>query len=103
MIFHDLYLRTETEKDMLSALRRAGLMQIVDDMEIIAPPPHTSVDVIGIIHEQTGTKVDAEGAEVPVFEPVPGWHVNVRTWDDGVADKLSHLDAKPRTPSRRWA
>lgn len=103
MSFQDLYLRTDTEAEMLDALRKAGLLRTIDDTEVIAPPPHTSVDVIGTIYERTGTRVDDEGVEVPVFKAVPGWHVNVRTRDSDVADKLARLDAKPRTSSRRWA
>lgn len=100
----DLYLRTNNEAEMLDAFRNVGLLRTIDDQEIIAPPPHTSVDVIGTIYERTGTRVDDEGVEVPVFTTVSGWHANVRTRDKGVVRALSDVsvDPKPNTPYRVW-
>ena len=104
----DLELRTETPAEMMQALRDAGLMKSgVDDddsaYERIAGEPLTSVCDIGELRRVVGTTTDAEGNEVPEYELIPGYHVNVTTRDSAVADALAPLDVAPDTPLVRWA
>lgn len=104
----DLELRTETQAEMLQALRDAGLMRSgVDDdgnaYEIIDGAPLTSVCDIGELRRVVGTTTDDDGNEVPEYELIPGYHVNVRTRDPAVAEALAPLDVAPDTPLVRWA
>lgn len=102
----DLYLRTDDEPAMLAALRDAGLTgENEDGTERPRSTWQSTVDVIGTIHEQTGTTTGPDGEEIPVYEPVPGWHVNVYTRDPAVTEALQPvvLDPPPATPRRKRA
>ena len=117
----DRYLRADNEADMLVVLREAGLTsglppvyeefdELGEPVFVSDPEPerildlaHTSIHVLGVLQRQTGTTTDEAGSEVPVFEPLPGWHVNVRTRDPAVAAALQSYDVAPNTPLVVWA
>lgn len=52
------------------------------------------------ISRDTG-QVDADGA--PIYEPVPGWHVNALAPDDLDLGALDAWRVYPATPSVVWA
>ncbi|MGL4354082.1 MAG: hypothetical protein ACRCVV_14580 [Shewanella sp.] len=97
----DLFIRADSESDMISALDFAGF--ICGDE--ITRPYHqdAELDIIGTIYQPTGEVIMAGGEEVPVMSAVPGYHVNVRTTSQEVADKLESLRTYPVTPVRVWA
>ena len=105
---YDLFLRADTETQMMELLRDNGLActETDDDgntIERVGGEPPTSVCVIGIMQRQTSTTTDDEGNETPVYSDMPGWHVNVRTRDPVIAEALCCMEAEPATPSVRWA
>lgn len=75
----DYYLRFDSEAQAIDALK---------DYE-------GSIDVIGVIYEQTGVKNNE-----PVMSAIPGWHVNVRGKPDKI---LSKYAVEVATPYRIWA
>lgn len=90
----DYFLRAENEEAMNEALEAAQL------------PDNTSIDVIGIIYEETGeTLVDSDGIEYPETAPVNGWHVNIRTIKPLTQEQLNVLPVidKPNNPVRVFA
>ena len=61
------------------------------------------IDEIGVIYLPTGDVVSGEDGEPePVMAPIDGWHVNVRTMSQEVADALRHLEVTPEKPVRVW-
>lgn len=97
----DLYLVSDTESDINNALISAGFT--MEDGSETLRHPQSEVSVIGTIYRPTGEVVMADGAEVPVMAAAHGYHVNVRTTSQDVADKLESLRTHPVTPVRVWA
>lgn len=58
-----------------------------------------AVDQVGKIHKVTGTE------EAPVIQELQGYHINIRTWDNALAELLGKRPEviTPNTPSRVWA
>lgn len=88
----DYYLVTPDEQSMLAALTQAGATDADG-----TPIEGVLIDVIGTHYERTGGT-----DEEPVYESIPGWHVNVRSsrpleWPDGV------YTGQPHTPWRSFA
>lgn len=100
----DLYLRTQDESEMTQALQSAGLYTTDEETGelVLDTGTQTDVSIIGEMQEQTGTET-VDGEEVPVYQAVPGWHVNVRSYDQAVIDALQPLAIEPNTPQRVWA
>lgn len=96
----DLYLKTDNESDMNTALTVAGFTE-----EESGRLYHlaAALDVIGTIYQPTGELTVLEGIEVPVLAPVPGYHVNVRTQSAELAQSLDAYRTYPETPVRVWA
>lgn len=59
-----------------------------------------AVDVVGIIYRPTGEAQQSEGGGAPVFEPLPGWHINL---SERVAELQQYEIAPPVTPERVFA
>ncbi|MFM4963168.1 hypothetical protein ACK330_10985 [Aeromonas taiwanensis] len=97
----DLYLKTDSEPELTSALMAAGFS--VDEESGALYHPDAALDVIGTIYQPTGEVTLVDGQEVPVMAPVPGYHVNVRTTSDELAAALGALRTYPVTPVRVWA
>ena len=77
------------------------------DAYLVMHSQNHSFDVVGLIHEPTGTMLtDAEGMEYPEMAPIPGWHVNLRIRGDYMRDEAEAIDAvsgvEPSTPHRTW-
>ena len=97
----DLYLKTDSEPELTSALMAAGFS--VDEESGALYHPDAALDVIGTIYQPTGETSLVDGQEVPVTAPVSGYHVNVRTTSDELATALGALRTYPVTPVRVWA
>ena len=97
----DLYLKTDSEPELTSALMAAGFS--VDEESGALYHPDAALDVIGTIYAPTGETMTIEGEEIPVTEPVPGYHVNVRTTSETLAASLESFRTYPETPVRVWA
>lgn len=81
----DYYLVTPDEQSMLAALTQAGATDADG-----TPIEGVLIDVIGTHYARVGGT-----DEDPVYESIPGWHVNVRSslpleWPDGVYTGLPH-------------
>lgn len=97
----DLYLKADSEPELTSALMAAGF--IADEESGALYHPDAALDVIGTIYQPTGETMTIEGEEIPVTEPVPGYHVNVRTTSETLAASLESFRTYPETPVRVWA
>ncbi len=97
----DLYLRANDESTMTSALMAAGFSHDTDTG--VFYEASSAIDVIGEIYRPTGEATLIDGESVPVFEKVPGYHVNVRTTSLELAAALVALRTYPETPVRKWA
>jgi hypothetical protein len=101
MTMIDLYLKAGSKSAMTQALKTAGFSQDSDSGALYHP--EASLDVIGTIYQPTGETSLVDGEEVPVMAEVTGYHVNVRTASQDVADALADLRTYPVTPARVWA
>lgn len=85
------FLRTDTREQMETALREAGVIDANGQ-----PRPGYHLSVLGICYKRvlfTETEL--------VYEPQPGWHVNLRTAHDIELPPEVEL-MQPRTPWRTW-
>ena len=77
----ELYLKAESEADMMAALDAAGL--VVDG--VVQVCGKADVYVVGIIYDSD--------------QPIPGYHTNVRTDDAEILAKLEPLSCTVSSPS----
>jgi len=117
----DFYLKLNAESDMptvLSEFYTQDYVTVVDeegvetqtpdgDPYLVAHSHDYAIDVVGSIHEPTGTMLtDDEGNEYPEVAPVDGWHINIRLVGDAKRETVEALDAThgvtPNSPSRVW-
>lgn len=117
----DFYLRLSAESDMptvLSAFYTQDYVTNVDDegveTQVADGDPYLiqfthdyAIDVVGTIHEPTGTMLtDEEGNEYPEMQASTGWHINIRLVGDAVRETVEALDAShgvnPEQPMRVW-
>ena len=92
MTYNDYYLKFDTEAEQKA---------FYDPEENINLFPQLSWDVIGIMHEKTGTMLtDSEGMQYPETTPVPGWHVNIRSKETLPIEFESFKIDTPATPGR---
>lgn len=66
-----------------------------------------AIDVIGTLHEPTGTMLtDEEGNQYPQMAPIEGWHLNVRLVGDTKREAVEAINTTygvvPNSPSRVW-
>lgn len=101
MVVIDLKLKADSEAAMLVALKDAGF--IFDEGIGALYLEGAALDVIGTIYQPTGETSLVDGVEVPVMAAAPGYHVNVRTTSQALADALADLRTYPVTPARVWA
>lgn len=97
----DLYLKAGSQTAMMQTLKAAGFNQDPDGGSLYHPD--AAIDIIGTIYQPTGETTLVDGELVPVMAAVPGYHVNVRTTSQDVADALADLRTYPVTPVRVWA
>ena len=102
MNFIDLNLKAADEAAMTNALLAAGFIKDPETGSLYHPSPAVSLLLLpeGTVTREAGN-VDAEG--LPVREPVPGYHANVRTQDPAMAVALAPLTVNVETPQYVWA
>lgn len=117
----DFYLRLSAESDMPTVLAdfyRQDYVTNVDDEGVetqvadgdpylVAHSHDYAIDVVGTLHEPTGTMLtDEEGNEYPEMQAMTGWHVNIRLVGDAVRETVEALDethgVTPEQPMRVW-
>jgi len=86
----DYYLKTPGEAEMIDALVAAGAAILDDAGRGLLPADGVLIDMIGTHYVRTGGT-----DEDPVYEAIPGWHVNVRSasplyWPDGIYTGQPH-------------
>lgn len=97
----DLNLKADNEKDMIAALVAAGFTYETESGAVFHGD--AAVDLIGAIYKPTGMVDEIDGQSVPVMAAVPGYHANVRTRSEEMANALDALRVYPETPVRVWA
>ncbi|MGX5834786.1 hypothetical protein ACWIJ6_11705 [Aeromonas piscicola] len=97
----DLYLKASSQTAMMQTLKAAGFNQDPDGGSLYHPD--AAIDVIGTIYQPTSETNLIDGEQVPVMTAAPGYHVNVRTTSQALADALADLRTYPVTPARVWA
>jgi hypothetical protein len=91
----DLYLKADTEAEMIAALLAAG---VINDEGF--PVSGMSVDHIGPFMRVTGHDADGE----PIMVLFPDWHTNLRLMEDiDTSALLAYIIDTPTTPHRVWA
>lgn len=105
-MFVDLNLKFNTEEEANQVLLDAGIYVKYEDTYTTTGSDY-SVDVIGRMFEPTGettthTDFAGDSFEVPVMQPIEGWHVNVRCTKE-VPAALQQYAVYPATPKRVWA
>ena len=117
----DFYLRLSAESDMptvLSDFYQQDYVTQVDDEGVetqvadgdpylVTHSPDYAIDVVGTLHEPTGTMLtDEEGNEYPEMQAMTGWHINIRLVGDAVRETVEALDeshgVNPEQPMRVW-
>jgi hypothetical protein len=119
------YIKASDEQALWSALEAAGLATKQYDPEDpanIAPEGAEDftptgaftwsktdgydLDIVGEIWKPTGEMLEVDGGEVPVMEPIEGYHANIRKWEgDFTEEQLAALPLiiPPDSPVRIWA
>lgn len=98
--FIDLNLKAATQAAMTKALIAAGFIKDGETGTIYHPTASLQLLPPGMVTRPTGV-VDADG--MPVREPVPGYHANVRTQDPAMAAALAEVTVTVETPQYVWA
>ena len=97
----------ETGEKLFDEETGEPVMENDGDPYLVMHSHNHSFDIVGLIHEPTGTMLtDEEGMEYPEMAPIPGWHVNLRIRGDYMRDEAEAIDAtdgvSPVTPHRTW-
>ena len=118
----DFYIKLNSEADMptvLSAFYKQDYSTIVDpetgeestqiegDPYFVSGTADYAIDVVGVIHKQTGVTItDDEGMEYPEMAALDGWHVNIRLSSSVCRGAVEALDiahgVTPVAPKRVW-
>lgn len=98
--FIDLNLKATDKAAMTKALIAAGFIKDPETGTLYHPSASLQLLPPGMVTRPTGV-VDAEG--LPVREPVPGYHANVRTQDPAMTSALASVTVVVETPQYVWA
>lgn len=101
--FIDLNLKAADRAVMAKALQAAGF--ITDGETGVLYHPAASLQLLppGMVTRPTGAVQIVDGIELEVWEPVPGYHANVRTQDPEIAAALAPVTVVVETPQYVWA
>jgi hypothetical protein len=102
----DVYLKFESESQANSILY--DMIEYADpqaDSIMISEmrPLYQNIDTLGIISEATGEISIQDDVEIPIMQPMAGWHVNVRLMPDENLEALTPYQVFPTVPRRVWA
>ncbi|HDX8434525.1 TPA: hypothetical protein RQN11_000010 [Aeromonas dhakensis] len=98
--FIDLNLKAATQAAMTKALIAAGFIKDSETGTLYHPTASLQLLPPGMVTRPTGV-LDTEG--LPLREPVPGYHANVRTQDPAMAAALAPVTVVVETPQYVWA
>lgn len=98
--FIDLNLKASTQAAMSKALLSAGFIKDPETGTLYHPTASLQLLPPGMVTRSTAA-VDVEG--LPLREPVPGYHANVRTQDPAMAAELAPVTVVVETPQYVWA
>ena len=98
--FIDLNLKAATQAAMTKALQAAGFVKDSETGTLYHPTASLQLLPPGMVTRLTGV-LDTEG--LPLREPVPGYHANVRTQDPAMAAALAPVTVVVETPQYVWA
>ena len=117
----DFYLRLSAESDMPTVLADFYQQDYITNVDeegvetqtadgdpyLVAHSHDYAIDVVGVLHEPTGTMLtDEEGNEYPEMQELTGWHVNIRLVGDAQRETVEALDTShgvtPEQPMRVW-
>ncbi|MFQ2209949.1 hypothetical protein ACK31V_04460 [Aeromonas caviae] len=96
----DLNLKAADKAAMTKALQAAGFVKDSETGTLYHPTASLQLLPPGMVTRPTGV-VDVEG--LPLREPVPGYHANVRTQDPAMAAALAPVTVVVETPQYVWA
>ncbi|MGL4755739.1 MAG: hypothetical protein ACRCXB_25575 [Aeromonadaceae bacterium] len=104
MTVRDFYFKFQDAASAAATLGELGFYRRADG-ELAHESRAVSVDEIGVVHAETGEFSIIDGEQVAVIAPVGGHHVNIRSLDQAISDKLSAISSlvSPKTPVRKWA
>ncbi|AWH14530.1 hypothetical protein [Aeromonas phage 13AhydR10PP] len=100
MKYIDLNLKAPDEHAIKKFMMDAGFERVAGGFGLSYPD--TQLDVVGTVYEETGESEPTNGQVTQVSIPLPGFHVNVRTPDQELADRLKPYTITPDTPYRVW-
>lgn len=83
-----------------STARTAFAEYLTEDNQWPSYINKVAVDVVGIIYRPTGEVQQSEDGEMPVLEPLPGWHINL---SERVAELHQYEIEPPAIPDRVFA
>lgn len=98
--FIDLNLKAADKAAMTKALISAGFIKDSESGTLYHPAASLQLLPPGMVTRPTAV-MDEEG--LPVREPVPGYHANVRTQDPAMAAALAPVTVIVDTPQYVWA
>lgn len=103
----DFYFVFANETAAATALQPFYYLPEEGDAYLVMNSHNHSFDIVGIIHEATGTMLtDDEGNEYPEMAPINGWHINLRIRGDYMRDEAEAIDTEhgvsPVTLTRAW-
>lgn len=101
--FIDLNLKVADEAAMITALLAAGFIKDGETGTIYHLAASLQLLPPGMVTRPTGEVQVADGVEIAVREPVPGYHANVRTTDPKLAAALAPVTVTVDTPQYVWA
>ena len=103
---NDYYLKTTDLNTMWSLLLESGLATVYQNMDGVDTfmPNGIALDIIGTIYKPTGNMtVDNNGFSFPEYQPVEGFHANIRGNLTEEQQAALPLIEAPATPHRVWA
>ncbi|WP_270817304.1 hypothetical protein [Aeromonas sp. Y318-3] len=101
--FIDLNLKATDKAAMTKALLSAGFIKDPETGTLYHPTASLQLLPPGMVTRLTGEMTIVDGVEIPVREPVPGYHANVRTKDPAMAAALEPVTVVVETPQYVWA
>lgn len=101
--FIDLNLRAADKAAMTKVLLAAGFIKDPETSTLYHPTASLQLLPPGMVTRPTGEVRVVDGIELEVWEPVPGYHANVRTRDPAMTAALAPVTVVVETPQYVWA
>lgn len=100
----DFYFRFDDKEIATVELGSAGFYRATNG-ELTHDSRMIAVDEIGVIQKPTGERSMVEGELFDVLAPIHGHHINIRSMDDCISERISLIQGRvhPLTAVRVWA